>query len=741
MRKLLLASLLLGSLYASPVHAQLVGTDTVPGSSCAGFPDGATRMTADADLNGADVVLVCDGTNWLIAPGAAGAAGTTSQVQYNSGGALAGHSGFTYDGAGRLMVTTSAATAAVDGTTSYSGVSGGIGVSGTHTGAVGGYGVWGQSSSSTGTGVYGRASAVSGENYGVYGTATSPTGFGVYSASRLGAAGAVQLLGDLTTGLIAANQNDYNPPNLVNASVLRLSANAAYNITGLQGGADGRILTLTNVGANAITLVDESASSTAANRFALAGNITLAQDQSAVLLYDTTSSRWRGMSVYGPGGAASAGGSDRQIQFNSGGALTGLSNFDLQANGSFDYWQNLTTTTGGTYTHTRFHADIAPTAAQTAGRVTRGLEGAVWVSAGNTNQVRKAVGFKAQAQNTGTGPIEDLMASDSYVFNSGNATITDAFGSYVGAETTTGTVSNLYGQNIDTYAGGGTVTNNYGLAISMFNTGSTITNRFGVYLETPSGAATNDWGIYQNGTQNNRLGGGLLLAGDISPASIGANQNDYAPTGHATASVLRLAASAAYDITGLAGGADGRIVTLINIGANTITLRNESASSVAGNRYAGGGTDAALAASDTITLIYDSTSSRWRPIAFYNAGAPFSDIRLKRDVQPLEESSGLDAIMKINPIRFHWKDDAKDKSEGPQIGLSAQDVQAVLPHATYQATEQIVVKNAAGEEKVDAPLAVDYEALIVPLIKAVQDLKAENDILRQRVEALEGEGQ
>lgn len=64
MRKHLLATMLLGLLAASPAQAQLVGTDTVPGSSCAGFPDGATRMTADADLDGQEVILVCDGTNW-----------------------------------------------------------------------------------------------------------------------------------------------------------------------------------------------------------------------------------------------------------------------------------------------------------------------------------------------------------------------------------------------------------------------------------------------------------------------------------------------------------------------------------------------------------------------------------------------------------------------------------------------------------------------------------------------------
>lgn len=49
---------------SSPANAQLVGTDTVPGSSCAGFPTGATQMTADANNDRRQVVLICNGTIW-----------------------------------------------------------------------------------------------------------------------------------------------------------------------------------------------------------------------------------------------------------------------------------------------------------------------------------------------------------------------------------------------------------------------------------------------------------------------------------------------------------------------------------------------------------------------------------------------------------------------------------------------------------------------------------------------------
>src|SRR3954468_10962227 len=59
----------------------------------------------------------------------------------------------------------------------------------------------------------------------------------------------------------------------------------------------------------------------------------------------------------------------------------------------------------------------------------------------------------------------------------------------------------------------------------------------------------------------------LLLSGVIAPPQLTANQNDYNPTGAATAAVLQLSSDASRTITGLAGGAEGRVLSLINIGS------------------------------------------------------------------------------------------------------------------------------------------------------------------------------
>lgn len=113
---------------------------------------------------------------------------------------------------------------------------------------------------------------------------------------------AFALAGVISPSTITADQNDYNPTGLATASMLRLSADAARTITGLAGGAAGRLATIHNIGASNIVLKDESASSTAANRFALAADLTIAPDQAVVIQYDATSSRWRSVGNPAVGG-------------------------------------------------------------------------------------------------------------------------------------------------------------------------------------------------------------------------------------------------------------------------------------------------------------------------------------------------------------------------------------------------------------------------------------------------------
>lgn len=108
----------------------------------------------------------------------------------------------------------------------------------------------------------------------------------------------------LTPALIGAQQDNYAPAGIADATILRLSTAAdftARNITGIDATqAAGQVLIIQNVGTVAgsharLTLVDESASSTAANRILCPGseNIDINLEDSVILVYDAVALRWR----------------------------------------------------------------------------------------------------------------------------------------------------------------------------------------------------------------------------------------------------------------------------------------------------------------------------------------------------------------------------------------------------------------------------------------------------------------
>lgn len=114
----------------------------------------------------------------------------------------------------------------------------------------------------------------------------------------------------------------------------------------------------------------------------------------------------------------------------------------------------------------------------------------------------------------------------------------------------------------------------------------------------------------------------LLLQSVISPTSLGASANNYSPTSMSTSSWLRLTSSLDVDITGLATGASGRTVAIVNIGSFNITLKNASGSSTATNRFAFAG-DIVLTPNTGVILIYDNTTQRWRALLL-PANAPIN---------------------------------------------------------------------------------------------------------------------
>ncbi len=79
-----------------------------------------------------------------------------------------------------------------------------------------------------------------------------------------------------------------------------------------------------------------------------------------------------------------------------------------------------------------------------------------------------------------------------------------------------------------------------------------------------------------------------------------------------------------------------------------------------------------------------------------------SDIRLKENVNNLD--SELGNILNLRPVTFNWIDKTKDQSQN--LGFIAQEVQKVFPQFVHPLP--------------DGYLGLDYAALVVPAIKAIQ---------------------
>jgi hypothetical protein len=102
--------------------------------------------------------------------------------------------------------------------------------------------------------------------------------------------------------------------------------------------------------------------------------------------------------------------------------------------------------------------------------------------------------------------------------------------------------------------------------------------------------------------------------------------------------------------------------------------------------------------------------------------ADVSDSRLKTNIQSLSPERG-DAIGALQPVSFEMKD-----REGlRELGFIAQDVEQVFP--------ELVQTSESGTK------SMNYIGLIAPMVKAIQQLQADNEALKAEVDAMTCEKQ
>ncbi|MEQ8360958.1 MAG: tail fiber domain-containing protein [Cytophagales bacterium] len=104
-----------------------------------------------------------------------------------------------------------------------------------------------------------------------------------------------------------------------------------------------------------------------------------------------------------------------------------------------------------------------------------------------------------------------------------------------------------------------------------------------------------------------------------------------------------------------------------------------------------------------------------------------SDARLKKNIRPIEDV--LDKVMNVSVKKYQYIHDAQGQKD--YIGVLAQDLRNEFPEFVSENTED------EGNPLVPNQLGVDYAGLSVIALKAIQELKAENKELRERIEALE----
>ena len=117
-----------------------------------------------------------------------------------------------------------------------------------------------------------------------------------------------------------------------------------------------------------------------------------------------------------------------------------------------------------------------------------------------------------------------------------------------------------------------------------------------------------------------------------------------------------------------------------------------------------------------------------------------SDRRLKEDIHDLGAS--LDAIMRLKPVSYHWKKDSDQSltQKGKQFGLIAQDVLKVIPEIVQEAPaaplNDLQKKDGSKQslnQKLGTFYTIDYSRFVPFLVGSVQELKHEQDTIKESI--------
>jgi hypothetical protein len=216
----------------------------------------------------------------------------------------------------------------------------------------------------------------------------------------------------------------------------------------------------------------------------------------------------------------------------------------------------------------------------------------------------------------------------------------------------------------------------------------------GIGRETCAGYSVGSGGLYNVGIQIEAL---ARLAGGQQNVAIGRSAGANISTGSNNVC--------------LGHSAGGTITT----GSNNIHIGQYANGSSSGTHRIAIGYDVTVNSDSRIVIGEGNTNRIYNTFSSSATWTRSSDVRLKTEIE--DSSIGLGFINDLRPVKYKWK---SDTSKTQQYGLIAQEVKSAMDAHGEPAFTAWDIEDSTD----DGLQSLAYENLIIPLIKAVQELTA-----------------
>jgi hypothetical protein len=259
-------------------------------------------------------------------------------------------------------------------------------------------------------------------------------------------------------------------------------------------------------------------------------------------------------------------------------------------------------------------------------------------------------------------------------------------------------------------------------------------------LSAPSVSATNISGTVA--TLNSLGTGNINASGVVTAAGVSATSNlTSVTTLYASGNIgIGTSTNSNYRLNIAAGTASYGIVVNSSV-AGGVGVRSDLAASTGTSGYftASSTGAAAVLGSDTGSGYYCYLGTGSYSLQCNGPTGGISDGRLKKDVVTLDSREGLAAIMQLRPVTYRWKDERKNHQGDPhyrEMGFIAQDVEKVLPDLVGETAQPSATADPLVKGKIKA---LEYDRMVAPIVKAIQELKVLFDSDHAALEALKAD--